>query len=152
MWGDPDVTRFIGGRPASPEEVWNRILRYAGLWSLLGFGYWAVRERETGRFVGDVGLADFHRDITPPLENAPEVGWALATWAHGQGYATEAVKAAVAWGDANLHTPAGPPARFVCIISPDNIASARVAEKCGFVHRIQTTYKDHATNVFERTS
>lgn len=152
MWGDPEVTRFIGGQPASLEDVWNRILRYAGLWSLFGFGYWAARERTTGRFVGDVGFADFHRDITPPLGNAPEVGWALALWAHGQGFATEAVSAVLAWGDAHLPKPPGASARTVCIIAPDNHASVRVAEKCGFRHTIQTTYKDRATNVYERSS
>ncbi|CAN5454042.1 GNAT family N-acetyltransferase [soil metagenome] len=150
MWGDPEVTRFIGGRPASPEDVWNRLLRYAGLWSLLGYGYWAIRDRTTGRFVGDVGFADFHRDITPPLGDAPEVGWALAAWAHGQGFATEAVNAVLAWGDAHLSTPRGRHATFVCIIAPDNVASVRVAEKCGFRHMALATYKNNATNVYER--
>ena len=28
MWGDPAVTRFIGGRPFTREEVWGRFLRY----------------------------------------------------------------------------------------------------------------------------
>ncbi len=152
MWGDPNVTRFIGGRPASHEDVWNRLLRYAGLWSLLGFGYWAVRERVTGRYVGDVGFADFHRDLTPPLGRAPEVGWALASWAHGHGFASEAVGAVLAWGDEHLCSQMGEPARFVCIIAPDNLASVRVAEKCGFRHAVQTTYKGHATDVYERFS
>lgn len=150
MWGDAEVTRFISGRPASPEEVWNRLLRYAGLWSLLGYGYWAARERETGRFVGDVGFADFHRDITPSLGDAPEVGWVLASWAHGRGFATEAVSAVLAWGDAQLRTPSGEGSQFVCIIAPQNGASVRVAEKCGFRHAIQTTYNDHPINVYER--
>src|SRR5215469_12995657 len=57
LWGDPDVTRFIGGTPASEEEVWARILRYAGLWSLLGFGYWRIEEKASRGFVGEVGFA-----------------------------------------------------------------------------------------------
>src|SRR4029077_6257721 len=40
MWADPIVTRHIGGRPFSEEETWARFLRYAGHWSLMGFGYW----------------------------------------------------------------------------------------------------------------
>jgi RimJ/RimL family protein N-acetyltransferase len=35
LWSDPDVTRYIGGRPFTEEEVWSRLLRYAGHWSLL---------------------------------------------------------------------------------------------------------------------
>jgi RimJ/RimL family protein N-acetyltransferase len=39
MWADPHVARFIGGKPATQEESWARLLRYAGHWRLLGFGY-----------------------------------------------------------------------------------------------------------------
>ncbi len=28
MWSDPAVTRYIGGRPSTAEEVWSRLLRY----------------------------------------------------------------------------------------------------------------------------
>ena len=150
MWADPDVTRFIGGRPATREDVWNRLLRYRGLWALLGYGYWAVSERETGRYVGDVGFADFHRDITPSLEGAPEIGWALATWAHGRGFATEAVRAALAWGDAHLEGRHSEPLRYVCLIAPENAGSVRVAEKCGFRRANDATYKGHPTTIHER--
>ena len=57
MWGDPEVTRHIGGRPFTEEEVWTRLLRYVGHWSLLGFGYWVIREKATHRFVGEAGFA-----------------------------------------------------------------------------------------------
>ncbi len=156
MWADPLVTRYIGGRPATEEEVWARVLRYAGLWVLLGYGYWVVRERGSGRFVGEVGLADFRRDLAPSLEGAPEVGWALATWAHGRGFATEAVRAALAWGDAHFpaETPHGaaPPGRTVCLIAPENAGSVRVAEKCGFREAARATYKGTETLVFERSA
>ncbi len=65
MWGVRIVTRHIGGRPFTAEESWSRLLRYAGHWYLLGFGYWAVVERGTNRFVGEVGFADFHRRHHP---------------------------------------------------------------------------------------
>jgi RimJ/RimL family protein N-acetyltransferase len=145
MWADPLVTRHIGGRPSSEEETWARVLRYAGLWALVGFGYWVVRERASGRFVGEVGLADFRRDLSPRLDGAPEVGWALASWAHGSGFATEAVRAALAWADAHLG-----PVRSVCLIDPANAASIRVAEKCGFHEAARTTYKGADTLIFER--
>ena len=150
MWADPLVTRHIGGRPFSEEEVWARVLRYAGLWALLGYGYWVVRERASGRFVGEVGLADFRRDLTPPLDGAPEVGWALAPWAHGRGFATEAVSAAVAWGDAHRPPGTARPGRTVCLIAPANTASVRVAEKCGFREAARATYKGSDTLIFER--
>jgi RimJ/RimL family protein N-acetyltransferase len=145
MWGDPLVARYIGGRPSTPEEVWARVLRYAGLWALLGYGYWVVRERASGCFVGEVGLADFHREVTPPLGDAPEAGWVLAAWAHGHGYATEAVRAALSWADANLAAP-----RTVCLIAPENAASIHVARKCGYREWARGTYKGEASIICER--
>ena len=103
-----------------------------------------VRERDSGRFVGEVGLADFRRELSPPIEDAPEVGWALAAWAHGRGYATEAVRAALAWSDAHLARGT------ICLIAPGNAPSVRVAEKCGFREAARTTYKGQETRVFER--
>lgn len=145
MWGEPLVTRHIGGRPSTVEETWARVLRYAGLWALLGYGYWAVRERDTGRFVGDVGLADFRREVTPSLGDAPEAGWVLAPWAHGRGFATEAVRAVLAWSDSHLTAP-----RSVCLIAPGNAASVHVAEKCGFREQTRGTYKGEETVILER--
>jgi RimJ/RimL family protein N-acetyltransferase len=145
MWGDAAVVRHIGGRPFSTEETWAKILRYAGLWALLGFGYWAIEEKGSRRFVGEVGLADFKREIEPSFAGAPEIGWALASWAHGAGFATEAVGAAVAWGDGHS---AG--ARTVCLIDPDNLASIRVAEKCGYRDYARTTYRGQPTILFRR--
>jgi RimJ/RimL family protein N-acetyltransferase len=144
MWGDADVVRYIGGRQFSREEVWARLLRYVGHWSLLGYGYWAVHEKASGRFVGEVGLADFKRDLEPRLD-APEVGWVLATWSHGKGFATEAVRAALAWGASQLGAE-----RTVCIIDPPNAASIHVAEKCGYKEVGHLTYKGSAALLFER--
>lgn len=145
MWADPRVTRHIGGRPFTQEESWARVLRYGGLWALLGYGYWVVVERASGRFVGEVGLADFRREVTPALGDAPEAGWVLAAWAHGRGYATEAVRAALAWGDAHLAAP-----RTVCMIAPENAASLRVAQTCGFREYVRASYKGEETLLLER--
>jgi RimJ/RimL family protein N-acetyltransferase len=135
--------RFIGGVPFTPEECWIRILRHVGSWALLGYGYWVVRERATGRFVGEVGLADLQRAIVPALDS-PEMGWVLAPWAHGQGFASEAVSAALAWSDRVL----GP--RTCCIIEEGHAASMRVAAKHGYREVARTEYKQSPTVVFAR--
>jgi RimJ/RimL family protein N-acetyltransferase len=145
MWGDAQVTRYIGGRPFTREEVWARLHRYVGHWSLLGYGYWAARDKASGRFVGELGFADFHRDITPSFEGKPEAGWVLAPWAHGRGYATEAMQAALAWADARW---SGTPT--VCMISPENAASIHVAEKCGYREVTRALYKGDPSVLFER--
>ncbi|QNK02642.1 GNAT family N-acetyltransferase [Dyella telluris] len=145
IWSDAEVTRFIGGRALTGEEVWRRFLQYMGLWNVLGYGYWAVEEKSTGRYIGDIGFADFMRDMEPSLLGMLEFGWVLAPHVHGKGYASEAVAAAVAWGEANF---AG--RRAVCIISPDNLPSIRVAEKAGFTRWQDTTYHGSPTIVFSR--
>ncbi|MES1153243.1 MAG: GNAT family N-acetyltransferase, partial [Dongia sp.] len=128
LWADMEVARHISGKPSTREESWARMLRYGGLWNLLGFGYWAVEEKASGRFAGEVGLGMFQREIEPSYGDTPEAGWVLAPWCHGKGYATEATQAALAWSDAHL-----PGQATVCITAPENLASNRVAEKCGFV-------------------
>jgi len=146
MWGDPQVVRFVGGRPFSREEVWARLLRYLGHWSLAGYGFWSLHERATGRFVGEVGMADFKRDIAVDFQGAPEAGWVLAPWSHGNGYATEAMTAVLAWGAAAGHP------RTVCLIDQDNAASLRVAGKLGYRELARTDYKGTPALVFERYS
>lgn len=145
MWADAAVTRHISGRPFAPEESWGKMLRYAGLWALLGYGYWAIEEKASGRFVGEIGFADFKRRIEPALEGMPEIGWVLAPWAHGRGFATEAARAAVAWADG--HFGAAPTA---CIVAPEHAASIRIAEKCGYREIARTTYLEQPTILFER--
>jgi RimJ/RimL family protein N-acetyltransferase len=128
MWADPDVTRHIAdGAPRSGEESWKSFLSISGHWELMGFGTWAVDERTTGRLVGSVGFVERMRDRGPKLEDAPELGYGFVSSAGGQGFATESVKAAVEWARSHFGKT-----RLIAIVAPDNLASIRVAKKCGF--------------------
>ena len=141
LWSDPQVTRFIGGRPSTAEEVWSRMLRYAGLWQMLGYGYFLVTERQTGAIVGEAGLADFHRDIDPPFGDTPEAGWAILPQYQGMGLAREALEAVLASSDLT---------RTVCMIDPDNKPSLALAAKLGYAEYARTTYKDSPTILLAR--
>jgi RimJ/RimL family protein N-acetyltransferase len=143
LWSDPSVVRYIGGTPATREDAWARVQRYAGHWALAGHGFWMIRERATDRFVGSAGLAEFQRGLTLSFDGAPEVGWALVPWSQGAGYATEAMTAVLAWA-----APAHP--RTVCIIHPDNAASLRVAAKLGYRELGRDTYRGNPVIAFER--
>jgi len=145
LWSDRDVVRYIGGVPSTPTETWARLLRYGGLWPLVGFGYWSVRETASGRFVGEVGLAEFHRDLTPSLIGAPEAGWVLAPWAHGRGFAREATTAMLRWADVTLAAP-----RMVCMIDPENAPSLALAGKIGFKPFAKAAYRGAPTVLLER--
>lgn len=127
MWADPEIARFTIGDPSPPPRTWQRLLGYRGHWALLGFGYWAVVETSSNRYLGDLGFADFRRDLYPAIEGMPEIGWALAAHAHGKGYATEALRAIVRWGDDHFGSR-----RTACIIHRGNQRSFRVADKLGY--------------------
>jgi len=145
MWAEPAVVRHISGRPSTAEEAWARLLRYAGHWALLGFGYWVIEEAASGRFAGEAGFAHYKRVIDTALKDAPEIGWVVAPWAHGRGFATEAVRAITAWGDRQL---AGQ--RTWCVIDPANAASLRVAAKCGYREVERTTYMGGPAVIYAR--
>ena len=144
MWADPNVTRHIGGKPSTREESWARMMRYPGHWALMGYGFWLLEEKSTGRLIGEAGFADFKRSIDPPFTE-PEQGWALASWAHGQGFASEAIAAQLAWAENHFgHAP------FVCMIDPGNAPSIKVAEKHGYREFARSTYKGEPTILFRR--
>jgi len=145
MWAHPDVTRFISGAPLSEEDAWAKFMRAFGHWALMGYGFWSVHEKAGGLRVGETGFLNVKRIIEPSLEGIPEVGWAFDKPAHGKGYATEAVRAVLAWGETRFGKR-----RFVCIIAPDNAASLNVAAKTGFREAARTTYKGEPTVVLYR--
>lgn len=145
MWGDPEVVRYIRPKPFTPEEVWSRLLRHAGLWALLGFGTWVVEDKQSGEFLGEVGFLDYRRELQPPIDLSPEIGWVLVARAHGQGYATEAVQGALEWGEQHFG-----PVRTACIITRENTGSIRVASKCGFRELQTVTYKGEPILLFVR--
>lgn len=146
MWSDPAMTEFVGGRPLAREDVWRRlVIGFAGHWALLGFGYWTVEAKADGRFAGQVGFADFQRGLGPALDGLPEIGWSIAPWAQGRGYASEAVAAALAWGDARFaDTPTA------CIIHPGNGPSLQVAARAGYTSVARTAYKGDPTVILHR--
>ncbi|HEV2088866.1 MAG TPA: GNAT family N-acetyltransferase [Cryptosporangiaceae bacterium] len=92
-----------------------------------GYGLWAVEMASTGAFIGFTGLVhpDFDAHFTP----AVEVGWRLARSAWGHGYASEAGRAALAFGFER--------AGLTEIVSFTTVANARsqaVMRRIGLTH------------------
>ena len=144
---DPAVMKFIGkGDLASEEDAWSKLQSIAGHWALLGWGTWAVAEKANGRYIGSIGFADKKRPAEHPASGAPEMGWSLSAMAQGKGYASEAVRGAIGWGRGYF----GAGTRVVCVISDDNIASIRVAEKNGFRQFAVAKRYGLGRKVFER--
>ncbi len=142
---DAEVVRFLGGSPLAREEVWRKMLASHAMWSIFGFGYWAVELKESRAFGGVVGFADYKRDVTPSIEGLPEAGWIMAPSAQGQGYAGEAMTAALRWADERLGA-----AEYPAIISPGNEPSIRLARKLGFAGPEQALYRREPVLLFRR--
>lgn len=147
MWSDPNVTKHITGRASTEQQTWSRLLSYLGHWVVMGFGYWAIEEKSSSDFVGEIGLADFKRDVAVAMEDKPELGFALASRFHGKGYATESVRAALAWADAHV-----PCSSTVCLVDPANVASMRIVEKFGYQVFGQGVYNDRHVLFLERSA
>jgi len=144
MWADARVTRFIGGEPRAPDVSWGKFLGSAGLWPVMGFGYWVFADRATDALIGMGGLSYFCRGI-PELEGQPEAGWAFDADHWGGGLATEAMTAALGWADAALDAK-----EVRCIIDPGNAASERVASKLGFARIGDSDALGHVVAIYSR--
>jgi RimJ/RimL family protein N-acetyltransferase len=117
---DPEVMRYVGGKPLTRSEAWRSLAFFLGHWRLRGYGMWAVVNRETGRFIGRIG---FHRPEGWP---GFEIGWLIGRDSWGQGLATEGARAVL-----NLAVPRYGQTHVISLIQPENSASIRVAEKIG---------------------
>lgn len=145
MWSDAEVTAHVLDRPLTEEEVWARLHRIVGHWALLGFGHWIVREREGGRFVGELGFFRFRRNLSADFDNAHEIGWMFTRASQRRGYAAEAATAALAWLDAECHG-----ARTVCLIAPGNVASLALADKLSYKIVQEVVYRGKAMLTLQR--
>lgn len=144
MAGDAEVVHYLGG-PLSDEDAWNKVLRYAGHWALLGYGIFAVIEKGSNRFIGETGIADFHRGLGAGFDRSGEAAWVFSRQGQGRGYAFEAAQAAHDWFAAAIG-----PGRTVCIIHPENRPSLELARKLGYAAYGEATYKASPVILLER--
>lgn len=144
LWSDERFTRFISGKPLSEEEVWFRLLRDIGHWQIKNYGNWSIRDSTSGAYLGSVGTFDYRRNIDVPM-NSPELGWGITPDQQGRGIASEALEILIRFIDTQPVFE-----RTVCMISPDNHASVKLAVRNGYRQYAKTDYKGFAVNLFER--
>jgi RimJ/RimL family protein N-acetyltransferase len=131
---DPETMEFIGGY--DPDfDASAVVARWLERWEVDGFGAFMVERRSDGAWVGRTGLLVWDERVWQPSTLAAsqsaariELGWTFVRRHWGNGYATEAAHAARDWARRE-HGISG----VISLIHPDNVRSARVAEKLGAV-------------------
>lgn len=132
---DEETGRYIGG-PYARDDAFRSIATYLGHWDLRGYGQWAVCLRSGGRMLGRCGL--WNPDGWPELE----VGWTIDRSLWGNGYATEAGRAAMEWGFSELGLT-----RLASVIARENERSRRVAERLGMTVSYEKPLSPHGDPV-----
>lgn len=118
---DPEVVQYTGDGPfASIQEARDFLENYVNVFRRFQRGRWLLELKSTGEVIGWCGLK-FHED-----NSETDVGYRLFKKHWGNGYATEAAKAAIAYGFDTLQLD-----RIVAHARKENIASLKVLEKCG---------------------
>jgi len=121
LWGDPEVSRFIGG-PFSPEQILRRLDDEIAQMAKQGVQYWPVFLLEDERHVGCAGLRP-HK----PEQRIYEIGVHLRPAFWHRGLAEEATKAIADYGF-NLLGAEG----LFAGHHPANATSRHLLEKNGF--------------------
>lgn len=103
-------------------EAWRVWGADVALWILRGYGPFGVDDRETGAYIGEVGI--YQPDGYP----GPELGWFVIPDAEGKGYAAEAASAVKIWARRNFGWD-----RLINIIDPRNARSIALGLRLGGV-------------------
>lgn len=128
--GVPGIMRYFP-RPDPPDlERTQRIVAHQiDEWATRGYGWWAVTWAADGALLGWCGLQYL------PDTDETEVGYLLGRDWWGQGLATEAARASVAYGFEHFDF-----AEVIGITHPESVASQRVLQKCGMTFTAATRY------------
>jgi RimJ/RimL family protein N-acetyltransferase len=123
---DPDVMEHFPSMPSESQTA-EMIGRFEAHFESRGFGLWAVEHNLGRRFIGFAGLSvpRFESHFTP----AVEVGWRLAKEQWGNGFATEAARAAVSFGFDVVELD-----EIVSFAIPANVRSIRVMQRLGMTN------------------
>jgi RimJ/RimL family protein N-acetyltransferase len=125
-----DILKYFPG-PGSPslEKAQTFVARQIKQWDEIGYAWWAVELKETGKLLGWNGLQYL------PETDETEIGFLLDKSYWGQGLTTEAGRAGIGFGFETVGL-----AEIVALAHPENVASQRVIEKLGLRFVEETEY------------
>ncbi|KMK68404.1 GNAT family N-acetyltransferase [Puniceibacterium sp. IMCC21224] len=142
MDSDPQLMRYIGdGQPKPPADTDAAIARVQTRWADLGYSWWSLFLHRSNEVIGAACVQNLANQPDAPLE----IGWRLRPEFRGQGYATEAGRAAVNFAFDTLG------ARYLMAVAhPENLASHRVMQRLGMTCLGIQTHYDQPCTVYER--
>ncbi|WP_127903804.1 GNAT family N-acetyltransferase [Solirhodobacter olei] len=108
------------GGPLDRRAAWRLFASEVGQWPLMGYGPFAVEDRATGAYLGEVGI--YHAADYPEAE----LGWFVTPEAEGKGVAHEAARAVMGWVVTDLGWT-----RLVNYIAPENERSIALGLRLG---------------------
>jgi RimJ/RimL family protein N-acetyltransferase len=127
---DPEHMRFYP-HPFSMEESRVWIERNRVRYERLGYGLWAVEDKQTGEFLGNVGPTVQHVDGVDEVE----LGWSITPMRARQGIASEAAAACRDDCFTRLDQP-----YLIALVRPENTPSRGVAERIGMTVWKETSH------------
>ncbi|NRF71813.1 GNAT family N-acetyltransferase [Aquincola sp. S2] len=142
LGSDPEVMRYLSGRPETREETMAGIERVKARWAEWGYSWWSFVELVSGEIVGAGCIQHLGRDKAHPLE----IGWRLRRDRWQQGLASEAAACMAAFAFDTVGTPV-----LCAVCHPDNTASARVMQRLGMRYRGVERWYDMDMTVYEIT-
>lgn len=131
------VMRHLAG-VRSPELVAEKLADDVAAFSSGGHQHWTVWLGDGVTRVGRVGLFHVRSAAAPPeLQGQREIGWTFAEGFWGQGHATEAARAVIAYAFETLRLPV-----LYSHTSDSNQGSTRMMQRLGFTRRSGLDYVD----------
>lgn len=121
LMADPSFRRYLGkGETLNREMAWRSYTGLIGHWVLRGFGFWALEHKQTGEYVGHVGI--HYPEDWPDVE----IGWGIVPKYQKGGYGFEAAQRALEFGFDELQLD-----YLISLIVKGNEPSAKLAKKLG---------------------
>ena len=140
--GDPHKMKYISP-PLSRHQVKEALDWMIGEWHRIGSGWFAIFEKSSRTFVGQVGLQCFEYD---PRSAETELAFVIKKSAWGKGYAREAAGEVLRFGFERHQLE-----KIVSVIAPENPAPQAILRKLGFGCTGERTAYGHRVMYFEIT-
>jgi RimJ/RimL family protein N-acetyltransferase len=134
MNADPEVMRYFP-ETQSREESNASVDRCVARLNNDGFGFWAAELKETGEFIGFIGVQRAPNYL--PCAPAIEIGWRLVKHVWGRGLAPEGAMASLDYAFREIGA-----GEVIAITTVNNTPSRRVMEKVGMSHDLSGDF-DH---------